>query len=845
MKRDASLTLSFDIGYASIGWCVLSTGKPAPASPEILGAGVVTFRADDCLTSQRRGLRRTRRHIRSTRQRIERLKKYLEHIKFLSREDLDLPGHPAPFLLAAAAHDGTRVLTALELWHVIRWYAHNRGYDGNSRWSRQEDRDEDDTEKVIAAKEQMAQHDTSTMAHTICALLDLDPKHPDQKISSFLPYKTLNTAYPRSTVTAEIERILHQHLDKLPGLTPEAMKFLISSDKLSADNLAVLPVADIKLPKRYHGGLLFGQLVPRFDNRIITRCPITWAEIYQREVESGTAAKEASRLAERDSKVPAKKSPEFLRYRFARLLANLRADGESLAAELRKDLFERAESQGHLSTREIKAGIQAALPGSKTNVDAHFKIHPDSEDALTLDPVLDEVRKAEGSHAKLSPFWKHLPEVAKAKAVEIWRNRDSISLEWVLAQAKASENLSQLEDAIEKAFLKANKPKNGKAPYLDLEDYLSRTTIAPKIPSGRAPYARPVLRRVAEEVLCGHDPTKPAQSANHPEGESKAQDGVLYPLLDPNSEVNRLQQQRPLDKLTNNHLVRHRLLILSRLVEELVEEFAANNPSKVARVVVEVGRELKEFSGKTAKEISAELNNRLKHFKGAVRYLEKNAPDLKVTGGLLRKTRIAIDMDWRCPFTGENYDAYALNQLDREHIVPFASRQTNALHALVLTFPELNRMKGNRTARQFIVEDGGNPVDGRPNLSLLTVKNYDALVANLDTKKGHDDDRRRKNARKALLATTEFEERQQDFTPGDLTQSSYLMKLALGNLKQRFPEAVTIPIPGLVNAEIRKAWNLLGTLAQACPEVIDPDTGEPTRDKGEVRSLTHLHHALV
>jgi hypothetical protein len=61
-----SLTLSFDIGYASIGWCVLSAPGKAPAPPEILGTGVVTFPTDDCLASRRRDLRRTRRHIRST-----------------------------------------------------------------------------------------------------------------------------------------------------------------------------------------------------------------------------------------------------------------------------------------------------------------------------------------------------------------------------------------------------------------------------------------------------------------------------------------------------------------------------------------------------------------------------------------------------------------------------------------------------------------------------------------------------------------------------------------------------------------------------------------------------------
>jgi CRISPR/Cas system Type II protein with McrA/HNH and RuvC-like nuclease domain len=90
-----SLILSFDIGYASIGWCVLSS-TDKQTDPEFLGTGVVTFPTDDCLASKRRDLRRTRRHIRSTRQRIERMKRWLVHRGVLSRADLDKPGHPAP-----------------------------------------------------------------------------------------------------------------------------------------------------------------------------------------------------------------------------------------------------------------------------------------------------------------------------------------------------------------------------------------------------------------------------------------------------------------------------------------------------------------------------------------------------------------------------------------------------------------------------------------------------------------------------------------------------------------------------------------------------------------------------
>ena len=47
------------------------------------------------------------------------------------------------------------MLTWSELWDVLRWYAHNRGYDGNKGWSRHEAdaADEEDTEKEKRAGE--------------------------------------------------------------------------------------------------------------------------------------------------------------------------------------------------------------------------------------------------------------------------------------------------------------------------------------------------------------------------------------------------------------------------------------------------------------------------------------------------------------------------------------------------------------------------------------------------------------------------------------------------------------------------------------------------------------------
>jgi CRISPR-associated endonuclease Csn1 len=822
-------TIAFDIGYASIGWCVLNSQNNNP-DPEILGTGVVTFPTDDCLASERRDRRRTRRHIRSTRQRIERLKLWLSSCGALSRADLDKPGHPAPFLLAAAALQGHRKLNNHELWTVLRWYAHNRGYDGNSLWARDESND-DDTEKETNAKSLMAKYGTKTMCETVCACLELNPVDNATRISSALPYKTLNAAYPRQIVRAEVAELLRRQ----EGIKPETIRMLLKSEALTKEERTNLTTAGIKLPLRYHGGLLFGQLIPRFDNRIISRCPITWAKTYDEAIESGKTEKEARHLAEKFSKVPASKSAEFLEYRFARILANLRVNGEAISPDARLNLFDLAKQQGSLTPTDLKKCLTALYPKAKTNIADYFTLHPDSAKALVLDPVADAVRKASGKTSKLAPIWHLLDGDTQEKIKVRWSKNQGISLAEIL---QMSGNADALIKELELAYAKANKPKNGKTKFADINQYLLRTSIAPEFPTGRAPYARPVLKQVVAEVLAGSDPTKPAQKTSASEGENKPADGVLYQIQNPRSRANELRAERPIDQLTNNHLVRHRMLILDRLVADLAKEFTIpENPN----IIVEVARELKEFSGKTAKKISAELNSKLKDFKATITYLEKHAPDLPLNGSLIRKARIAMDMDWQCPFTGDRYDAYDLTKLEREHIIPYATRNSNALHALVLTWPEVNRMKGKRSALQFINEEGGKRVSNKDNLSILPTKAYESLVDKLKVT-GHDDDRRRQKARKALLLTTQLEEKDLGFTDGQLTQTSQLMKLAMRGLKKQFPAAQIDPIPGPVTAEIRKVWRLIGTLSLVCPEILDPE-GKP-KPKDEIRSLTHMHHAL-
>ena len=146
--------------------------------------------------------------------------------------------------------------------------------------------------------------------------------------------------------------------------------------------------------------------------------------------------------------------------------------------------------------------------------------------------------------------------------------------------------------------------------------------------SGRAPYTRQVMREACEDVF---------QRGIHPADEG----GVLFR----NEAIRTAQLRRALDEQTNNHLVRHRLKLLERLHADILKVYAGAEKSRVARVTIEVNRDLKELSGKTAQEQAKNMGQRLANFKSVVKKLKTDfeGRNVQITPGLIRKARIAED----------------------------------------------------------------------------------------------------------------------------------------------------------------------------------------------------------
>lgn len=777
------------------------------------------------------------------------MKRLLVHLGVLTQEQLDLPGCAWPWLLAARVLRGGKQLTWPELWDVLRWYAHNRGYDGNKAWSAHEAEvaaNEEDTEKVENARALYSKHNTHTMAETWCAVCGIDPLGIKKSVAlpGHLRPRGLNAAFPREDVESEVERILRAHLGSLAGVDERLITALLCDHSIVAE-------ANLRLPQRYGqilrdwsrspGGVLFGQLLPRFDNRIISRCPITWQRVHDRILAESQDAERAKHEADKLAKVPVKDCPEFYRFRWAMQIANVQIaagsgrETRALTVEERTKVNAAMEAAGYLTPGEFKKVVRE-ITGTKVDNLDQMLTHPDAGDALIIDPARKVL--SGGAWEILFPT---LDEQVRKHALNRLRRGHTIRVGDLLKNGDSTKF-----NAAADVLLTAANTKKKKGQSVSTRDELLTLSAKASLPTGRAPYSREIMREVIEFVFTTN---------RHPtEGTEGAPDnGPLF-----RSEAIRAAQlRRAIDEQTNNHLVRHRLRLLERLHQDIVKspDFANGNSNRVARIAIEVNRDLRELSGKTAKQVAQDLGQRLANFKSVVARLEKafDGKSIRISPGLIRKARIAEDLGWKCPYTGQAYDEFDLlhRRVDKDHIIPRSDRASDSLDSLAITFSEVNKMKGKRTAALFIEECQSQQVEGMANVSIRTLTDYKSFVHKLEAFKGHPDDKRRKEHRKEKLLLRDYVEK--TFTPGDLTQTSQLVRLGAEMLQRSYlgstkPPVIT-SIPGGVTGAVRKSWDLIACLATANPGVLNPDEvddhGRPKlRTKTEIRDITHLHHAL-
>lgn len=793
----SELGIHLDVGHDSIGWCVTRTFPGNEKFLAIPGSGVVLFPADDCLANQRRAFRRQRRHIRATRQRIARMKAMILELGVMTEKELSRNLTAAPWKLAAEALSCGKLLSWPELWSVLRWYAHNRGYDGNvlaSAKNRQEG-DADDIKKNAAAREMMKKYGTETMAETMCRFLGVDPQ--GDKISSREYFKGNKVSFDRSVVVKEVTRILEAHKGKLKGLTDDFIHMLVADPLLEKNFLRHHSGLPFHIQNRYWGGVLFGQLAPRFDNRIIGHCPIS------------------------GKKLPSKASAEFLEYRWAMMLANVRVGvgGRGLTPDEIAQLNAEVAKSGGFTKGEFKKSILDVTGEALNNVEVLLTT-PEADASLVRFP---------GVHALAK---RGLREVLDDKSFRKFANMLFRGKRLTLAKLVAAANDEEARQSILSLADPRRQKGRGKKKS---QDELLHDVIKADLPTGRAPFAKEVMVEASKSVYCGKDP--------------RENGGVIYR---DNTKEDVIKED-DIDKETNNHLIRHRVKILLRLLKDIVHDYAENNPAQVAQITIEMARDLKDLSGMTNKQIETEMREKTRLHQSAAKMLAKHLgiDERLVSPGLIRKVRIAEDLGWKCPYTGATYDIQDIVSksdgepgcVDKDHILPRSERATDSLDSLVLTYREVNEMKGARTGLQFIRDCAGMRVQGRSNLIIQSESAYKSFVDNLKIF-GHDDDRKRQKRRKQNLLR--FKSDDAGMTEGMLTRTSYITTLAIKTMRGYFAGCGRIPeiiaIPGRVTAVLRNQWNIMGILAETDERVKD-DTGR-LRLKQEIRSITHMHHAV-
>jgi CRISPR-associated endonuclease Csn1 len=552
----------------------------------------------------------------------------------------------------------------MQLWNVIRWYAHNRGYDGNALWKKGDVEAEIDAKKVQNANALMERYGTHTMCETVCAFLgvSLDNDHPT--LRSY--FKGSDVAFPRSLVRAEVERVIRAQFTNLRGCDERFLALLVN-------DLSDREKTQWKLPDRYSGGLLFGQLIPRFDNRIIPYCPIT------------------------GEKTPLKHSADYYRFRWALLLANLTVESSlgmrrPLTSEERLAIHHVMEQRGRMTPSELKRLVESATGCSAKSLDKQF-FSPESEKALLLDPV-----RAETTSDALSGVWSAIPPRFQRIFAGAWFRSEVATLsDWLQAVRQAGEDVKALQLQCEQAFQQYLKRRGKKSGNESYEAFLRRPLKLTAM-SGRAPYCRGVLRKAFEEVLAGLHPA--AVAAEQPVTRGEMKDGCLARTI----KVLEREGEVALDTKTNNHLVRQRIGMFERLFSELYSQYASGDVRRVGDVTVEVARDMQEYSGKTAKEKAQVFSLKAQPFQRAEGYLSKAFEEAgirsPITYNMIRKARIAIAQEWTCPYTGRRFTAsdIAFDRVDFEHIIPHSQRLSNSLDGLCVTFRQVNAMKGKRTA---------------------------------------------------------------------------------------------------------------------------------------------------
>ncbi len=221
-----------------------------------------------------------------------------------------------------------------------------------------------------------------------------------------------------------------------------------------------------------------------------------------------------------------------------------------------------------------------------------------------------------------------------------------------------------------------------------------------------------------------------------------------------------------------------------------------------------------------------------------------------------------LEQNFRCPYTNQPISLSEVfskhKKVELEHIIPKERYYDNSYSNKVITWTEINSLKGNRTAYEFIVSKRE-----KDNVNLANGKTVN-LVAN-DKWEQHIKEMFPKGRKQRNLLLKEISE---DPIERQLKETQYINKKLKEELENICPERVWTTT-GKVTDILRERWHLndlmkdlmrerfdkfeisvakgkTETFSLIQPERVDKETGEITPEKfeGYSKRLDHRHHAL-
>ena len=255
---------------------------------------------------------------------------------------------------------------------------------------------------------------------------------------------------------------------------------------------------------------------------------------------------------------------------------------------------------------------------------------------------------------------------------------------------------------------------------------------------------------------------------------------------------------------------------LRRVVNCVIKHFGAPE-----QIVIEVARDLKMTQ--------EEIKNYKKHLAENEKRNERIDKELQKLGqSINRENRdryklweelASNPMDRCCPYTGKAIGIEKLftEEVEIEHILPFAQTYDNSLANKTLSMRYANRLKQNRSPYEAFAEH-----------SYKGILPYQEMLDKLPQDKVWESKRWRfeKGALEKYNENGDFQARQ-------LTDTAYASRLALEYLKFVCPKDSVWAIPGRLTSILRRQWGLNSILGRELPD----GTFEKSRDH-------HGHHAI-